>query len=70
MNIETKKLWQKLNKICDETKTSRSGIKYLVDYYINSLGWKEDEALNYAIALFESGTVGQIKILGKDEHDL
>ena len=67
---ETKKLWQKLNKTCDETKTSGSGIKYLVEYYINSLGWGEDEALNYAIDLFENGTISQIKIIGKEGQEI
>lgn len=59
-----------LYKICDETNTSRSGMDYLVDYYINSLGWSEEEAVKYAIELFKNGTIREIKLIGKDGKEL
>lgn len=61
---------EKLYKICDETQTSRSGMDYLVDYYINSLGWTEEQAVEYAIGLFKNGTIQQIKLIGKDGEEL
>ena len=59
-----------LYKICDETNTSRSGMDYLVDYYIKSLGWSEEEAVKYAIGLFKNGTIREIKLSGKDGKEL
>jgi len=59
-----------LYKICDETNTSRSGMDYLVDYYIKSLGWTEEEAVKYAIGLFKNGTIREIKLIGKDGKEL
>ena len=55
---------EELYKLCDETKTSRTGIDFLVNFYINSLGWSEDEAIKYAIGLFHNGTIKEIKLLG------
>ena len=63
-------LREQLYKICDETKTSRSGMDYLVNYYVNSLGWSEEEAIQYAIGLFRNGTIQQIKLIGKDGEEL
>lgn len=63
------KLRNELYKLCDETKTSRSGIDYLVNYYINSLGWSEQKALEYAISLFKNETIEQIKVFGKDGEE-
>lgn len=63
-------LREQLYKICDETKTSRSGMDYLVNYYVNSLGWSEEEAIQYAIGLFHNGTIQQIKLIGKDGEQL
>ena len=42
----------------------------LVDYYIKSLGWSEEKAVNYAISLFHKGTIRKIKFLGKDGKEL
>ncbi len=63
-------LREKLYKICDEAKTSRSGMDFLVDYYINSLGWSEERAVEYAISLFHNGTIQQIKFIGKHGEEL
>lgn len=72
MNTETKnlRLWEKLYQICGETNTKRSGIKHLVNYYIESLGWTENESLMYTIDLFKNGTITQIKMLGKGGQEL
>lgn len=61
---------EQLYKLCDETNTSRSGMDYLVNYYISSLGWSEEKAVEYAISLFHNGTITQIKLIGKDGKEL
>lgn len=60
----------KLFKMCEDTNTSMTGINYLVDYYINSLGWKEHKAVTYALGLFHNGTIREIKLFGKDGKEL
>lgn len=62
-------LREQLYKLVEETKTSKKGIDYLVDYYIKSLGWSEEKALEYAISLFKNGTIEQIKVFGKDGEE-
>ena len=70
-NMDTiKDLKEKLNKICEETHTSKIGIKFLVNYYIKSLGFKEIDAIKYTIGLFENGIIEKIKIIGKDDKEL
>lgn len=59
-----------LKEICEKTNTRLSGMEFLVDYYIKSLGWSEKEALEYAIGLFHDGTITQIKLIGKDGKEL
>lgn len=59
-----KDLKQQLLKLCEKHKTSTEGINCLIKYYINSLGWTEDEAIRYAIKLFDNGTIDEIKIIG------
>ena len=44
--------------------------KYLVNYYIHSLGWTEEAALIYAIGLFHNDTIRQIKLFGKDGEEI
>ena len=56
-----------LKEICEQTNTSFSGIKKLIEYYEKSLHWSKDEAIAYAISLFNNGTIDQIKVLGQDE---
>ena len=65
--IEVRK---QLYEMCDKTSTSRTGIDHLVNYYIKSLGWSEEEACKYALSLFHDGTITQIKLIGKDGKEL
>ena len=67
--MSTNELKAKLYKLVDDTNTSRKGIDYLVNYYITSLGWSEDEALTYTIKLFEDGVIDEIKIINGKEAD-
>ena len=57
-------LKEKLLKLCEQHETSTEEINYLINYYINSLGWTEEEAIKYTINLFDNGTIDEIKILG------
>lgn len=63
-------LRQKLYEICDKTNTRRSGMDFLVDYYIKSLGWTEEAAIKYAIGLFHNGTISAIKLFNKDGEEI
>ena len=65
--IEVRK---QLYEMCDKTNTRRTGMDHLVNYYIKSLGWSEEEACKYALSLFHDGTITQIKLLGKDGKEL
>ena len=65
--IEVRK---QLYEMCDKTNTSRTGMDYLVNYYIKSLGWNEEEACKYALSLFYDRTITQIKLIGKDGKEL
>lgn len=47
---------KKLYEMCDKTNTRKSGIDFLVNYYIESLHWSEEEACKYALSLFKNGT--------------
>ena len=59
-----------LKEICKQTNTSFSGIEKLIEYYEKSLHWSKDEAIAYAIGLFNNGTIDQIKVLGQDEKEI
>lgn len=64
-------LWQELKDTCEKTNTRLSGMEYLVkNYYMKSLGWDEEKALEYAISLFHNGTIQEIKLLGKDDEEI
>lgn len=63
-------LRKELEKTCQETNTRLSGMEFLVNYYIKDLGWSEEKALQYAIDLFQNGTITQIKLIGKDGEEL
>ena len=65
--IEVRK---QLYEMCDKTNTSITGMDHLVNYYIKSLGWSEEEACKYALSLFHDGTITQIKLIGKDGKEL
>lgn len=55
---------EKLFKLCEQHKANTEGIDYLINYYINYLGWTEEEAIKYIIELFDNGTIDKIKRLG------
>lgn len=55
---------EKLLKSCEQDKTSTEVINYLINYYINFLGWTEEEAIKYTIKLFDNGIIDEIKIIG------
>ena len=57
---------QELKDLCEKTQTSVEGMEKLVNYYIQSLGWTEEQANDYAIKLFNNGTIETIKFLGKE----
>jgi hypothetical protein len=60
----------KLNELIERTDTSSKGIELLIDYYIKSLGWSKEQAIEYAIGLFENGTIDSIKVInGKGGND-
>ena len=61
---------KQLYEMCDKTNTSITGMDHLVNYYIKSLGWNEEEACKYALSLFHDGTITQIKLIGKDGKEL
>ena len=65
--MSNNELKARLYELVEKTKTSKVGIDYLVNYYINSLGWSEDEALRYAIRLFEDGVIDEIKFINGEE---
>lgn len=59
-----------LNELIKRTDTSSKGIELLIDYYIKSLGWSKEQAVEYAIGLFENGTIDSIKVInGKGGND-
>ena len=68
--LKKKRNYNELYEICDKTNTSRTGIEHLIKYYIESLGWTEEKAIEYAIGLFHNGTIEQIKFIGKDGEEL
>lgn len=61
---------KELYEMCERTKTSKEGTDKLVEYYIKSLGWTEDEACEYAMKLFKNGTIDEIKFIGKDGKEI
>lgn len=70
MRRTVEELREELKNICKETNTRYSGIEHLVNYYMKSLGWTEEQAIEYAIRLFHDGTIREIKLLGKDGKEL
>mgnify|MGYP000728945503 CR=1 FL=1 len=56
----------KLNELIKRTDTSSKGIELLIDYYIKSLGWSKEQAVEYAIKLFEDGTIDSIMVILKE----
>lgn len=56
---------QKLIELCRAKGAKIQGIEHLIEYYQKSLGWSEQKAVEYAIGLFEDGTIDSIMIISK-----
>ncbi len=56
---------QKLNELCKAKGAKIQGIEHLIEYYIKSLGWTEQQAFEYVLKLFEDGTIDSIMIISK-----
>lgn len=61
---------KELKDLCEKTQTSVEGMEKLIDYYIHSLGWSEQQACDYAATLFKNGTIEKIKFIGKGGKEL
>ncbi len=57
-------LSKELLETCKRSKTSAEGMEKLIEYYVKSLGWSERKANEYALALFENGTIERIEVIG------
>ena len=56
---------QKLIKLCKAKGAKIQGIEHLIEYYQKSLGWSEQQAIEYALKLFEDGTIDSIMVISK-----
>lgn len=56
---------QKLIELCKAKGAMIQGIEYLIEYYKKSLGWSEKQAVEYALKLFEDGTIDSIMVISK-----
>jgi len=65
-DLQEVELPEVLKDICEETGTSKTGIKTLINYYTQNCGWTEESAIEYIYELFENGTIDQIKLIGAD----
>lgn len=57
-------LKQKLDQLIRANDVNKEGIEFLIDYYIRSLGWSYEKAVEYTIELFENGTIDEVKVIG------
>ena len=57
---------QKLIKLCKAKGAMIQGIEHLIEYYQKALGWSEPQAVEYAIKLFEDGTIDSIMVISKE----
>ena len=57
---------QKLIEFCKAKGAKIQGIEHLIEYYQKSLGWSEQKAVEYAIKLFEDGTIDSIMVILKE----
>lgn len=62
-------LQRKVYDLCKEHKTDTTGIDFLIKYYIDQLKWTPRQAYNYAIGLFNNGTIDEIKVIAGDNND-
>lgn len=56
---------QKLIKLCKAKGAKMQGIEHLIEYYQKALGWSEQQAIEYALKLFEDGTIDSIMVISK-----
>lgn len=56
---------QKLIKLCKAKGAMIQGIEHLIEYYQKALGWSEQQAIEYALKLFEDGTIDSIMVISK-----
>ena len=56
---------QKLIELCKAKGAKIQGIEHLIEYYKKSLGWSEQQAIEYAFKLFEDGTIDSIMVISK-----
>lgn len=56
---------KKLKELCKAKDTKIQGIEYLIKYYQKSLGWTEQQAIEYVLKLFEDGTIDAIMAISK-----
>lgn len=57
-------LKQKLDQLIRVNDVNKEDIEFLIDYYIRSLGWSYEKAVEYTIELFENGTIDEVKVIG------
>ena len=57
---------QKLIEFCKAKCLKIKGIEHLIEYYQKALGWSEQQAVEYAIKLFEDGTIDSIMVISKE----
>ena len=57
---------QKLIELCKAKGAKIQGTEHLIEYYQKALGWSEPQAVEYAIKLFEDGTIDSIMVISKE----
>ena len=57
---------QKLIELCKAKGAMIQDIEHLIEYYQKALGWSEPQAVEYAIKLFEDGTIDSIMVISKE----
>jgi hypothetical protein len=58
----------KLQRLVEEKGIHKEGINFLLEYYMHSLHWSENESVDYIIKLFENGTIDDILIIGGKDN--
>ena len=57
---------QKLIELCKAKGAKIQGTEHLIEYYQKAFGWSEPQAVEYAIKLFEDGTIDSIMVISKE----
>ena len=57
---------QKLIELCKAKGAKIQGTEHLIEYYQKALGWSEPQAVEYAIKLFEDGTIDSIMVISME----